>query len=80
MYRGWMDMKYELKRDFYYTVYKTSQPRYYNTKIDMFDDLISLRDFVNNTYRNGYTIEEVGMDFKIQNDTSKIWCEVRQIG
>lgn len=73
-------MKYELKRDFYYSVYKTSQPRFYNTKVDMFDDLVSLRDFVYGTYRTGYTIEEVGMDFKIQNDTSKIWCEVTQIG
>lgn len=36
-------MKYELKRDFYYAVYKSSQPRFYNTKVDMFDDLISLR-------------------------------------
>ena len=72
-------MKYELKRDFYYSVYKTAQPRYYNTKIDIFDDLITLRDFVYQTYRIGYTIEEAGMNFKIENKTSKIWCEVNQI-
>lgn len=73
-------MKYELKRDFYYSVYKSVQPRFYNTKVDMFDDLVSLRDFVRNTYRNGYTIEEIGLNFRIESSTSKIWCEVRQIG
>lgn len=71
-------MKYELKRDFYYEIYK-GIPKLYNTKIDTFDDLLSLRDYVYKIYREGYTIEEVGLNFKIENAVSKIWCEVNQI-
>lgn len=72
-------MKYELKRDFYYSIYKGIQPRYYNTKIDTFDDLISLRDYIYQTYRTGYTIEEVGLNFKIASDVTNIYCYVNQI-
>lgn len=73
-------MKYELKRDFYYSIYKGIQPKYYNTKIDIFDDLVLLRDYIYQTYRTGYTIEEVGLNFKISNAVSKIWCEVNERG
>lgn len=72
-------MKYELKRDFYYEVFK-GMPNHYNTKIDMFDDLVSLRDYVYQTYREGYTIEEIGLNFRISNAVSKIWCEVNERG
>lgn len=72
-------MKYELKRDFYYSIYKGVQPRYYNTKIDIFDDLVSLRDYIYQTYRTGYIIEEVGLNFKITSDVTNICCYVNQI-
>lgn len=72
-------MKYELKRDFYYSIYKGIQPRYYNTKIDIFDDLVSLRDYIYQTYRTGYTIEEVGLNFRITSDVTSIFCYVNQI-
>ena len=69
-------MMYELRRDFYYTVYKTMTPRCYATKVDHFNSMIELRDFVYRTYRNGYTIEEVGMNFNILNENTRIFCVV----
>ena len=72
-------MKYELQRDFYYHVYKSSTPRCYMTKIDTFDSLVELRDFVYHTYREGYTIQEVGLNFNISNAVAQVMCFVRGV-
>lgn len=72
-------MKYELKRDFYYHVYKSSTPRCYMTKIDTFDNLVELRDYIRKEYHEGYIIQEVGLNFIISNAVCQIMCFVRGI-